>query len=256
MHFKHNEKDEKWLLKDINLNLDQTSRVGVFGCNGVGKSTLLNIISGDLQPNEGTAKLNDQVTVARFTQHFEAQLNLAMTPVKYLQDYFKGHNVKEQEARNHLGAFGLGGEHAMRKIGTLSGGQKARVAFAILTFLRPHLIVMDEPTNHLDIQTVDALIGAISRFQGGLLVVSHDVYFLKQVVKQYWAVNTTGEIKCFYDDIECAKKFSYTFPEEEEIELTPEEELKLKEERRLKLKASGQKQQQKAASANKKKKGK
>jgi ATP-binding cassette subfamily F protein 3 len=117
--------------------------------------------------------------------------------------------VKDQQVRNHLGALGCKGDLALQKIGKLSGGQKSRVAFALLTYKEPHLLVMDEPTNHLDIESIEALILAVQRFKGGLLCVSHDQYFLANVVNEYWSVaNGGGEVKAF-EDIDDAKMHAY-----------------------------------------------
>jgi len=128
-----------------------------------------------------------------------------------LQDSFE--NVKDQEARNHLGALGVKGDLALQRIGSLSGGQKSRVAFALLTYRRPHLIIMDEPTNHLDLDTIEALLDALSRFVGGIILVSHDQYFLEKAVDEYWGINGEGAMKVFHEDFDGAVAFSYKMPE-------------------------------------------
>merc|ERR1712151_276120 len=115
--------------------------------------------------------------------------------------------LSDQEVRNILGKFGISGDMALRTVSTLSGGQKSRIALAIITYLQPHLIFLDEPTNHLDMETIDALIEAIKSFQGAVIMVSHDQYFLTQVANEFWSV-AAGKVSV-YRDIEAAKAASY-----------------------------------------------
>ena len=114
-----------------------------------------------------------------------------MSPLVYLSRLFPGN--KEEVIRAHLSQFGLAAELASQRIGTLSGGQKSRVAFALCSWKRPHLLVLDEPTNHLDIDTIDALIVALANFQGGVLLVSHDQHFIESVADEIYVV---GEGRC------------------------------------------------------------
>ena len=129
-----------------------------------------------------------------FTQHHVAQLDLTLSPLDYLSRLFPGH--KPEVVRAHLSSFGLAGELATQTIGTLSGGQKSRVAFALCSWKKPHLLVLDEPTNHLDIDTIDALIMAIANFQGGVLLVSHDQHFIESVATDIWVVGE-GKVSNF-----------------------------------------------------------
>ena len=110
------------------------------------------------------------------------QLDPEMTPAEFLDFKYPGHEYPE--IRRQLGAFHVSGDLATKKIKLLSGGQKARVAFAMVTWNQPHLIVMDEPTNHLDTQSIEGLIDALQEFKGGVIVISHDIYFIQNVVKQ------------------------------------------------------------------------
>merc|ERR1712130_897868 len=136
----------------------------------------------------------------------EEQLELELTPLEMIQKRYG--DAKEGRIRAFLGHFGFDGNLVNHKIKTLSGGQKSRVSFALLTWTNPHLIVMDEPTNHLDLPTIDSLIGALEDFAGGIIVILHDLFFLTKIAAEFWAVDYAGGMKVFYD-LDDAKEFSY-----------------------------------------------
>ncbi len=150
--------------------------------NGVGKSTLIKLIMGQLTPIDGWVELSGNARVTCFSQHHVDQLNLKQTPLEFMMTLFA--STPPQELRRHLGRFGVTGDLALQKIATLSGGQKSRVAFAVVTFTRPHLLILDEPTNHLDLETVDALIMAINQFEGGVMAISHDQHLLSSCIDE------------------------------------------------------------------------
>lgn len=178
------------------------SRIGVLGANGAGKSTLLNLLLGDLEPMEGTVFRDGSARIATFAQHHMDSMDLNLSPLEFFAKQFPG-NV-DQEYRRHLGGFGIAGDLALQRIGNLSGGQKSRVAFAMVTWYKPHVLVMDEPTNHLDIETIDALIDAIKKFGGGVLAVSHDQHFLNEVGTEFWGVSE-GNLSRFHTFVEAKK---------------------------------------------------
>jgi ATP-binding cassette subfamily F protein 3 len=193
------------LLQHISLRLDMESRIAVLGRNGAGKTTLLNLIMGLIEPRKGTVSLNNQARISMFSQHHVDQLDLSMSPQEYMQYLYPSANP--QELRNHLGRYGMSGDLALRPIGKLSGGQKSRVSFSCVTWNNPHLLVLDEPTNHCDLETVDALIFAISVFQGGVVAVSHDQHFMNNCASEFWAV-TDKSVHVYYSFQE-AKAFTY-----------------------------------------------
>lgn len=133
---------EKIILKNVNIDVQLDSRIAIIGPNGAGKSTLIKLLTGDLQPQGGRATHNNRCRIAYFTQHHVDQLDATMTPVQFLQHKFPG--KVEQDYRSHLGSFGITGLTGIQKIGTLSGGQKSRVAFAVLSMSRPHILLLDE----------------------------------------------------------------------------------------------------------------
>lgn len=194
------------LLENVTCSIDMDSRIGCLGANGVGKSTLINLLLGHLEPLAGRVERNGNCRMATFTQHHMDQLNLQQTPLEYLMEIFpKNH---PQIIRRHLGKFGVVGNMQTQIMGSLSGGQKSRVAFAIITWTKPHVIIMDEPTNHLDLETVDALIGAIQGWTGGLCVVSHDQHFLGSVCREFWSVS--GKKVKRFTSFKEAKDFGYS----------------------------------------------
>lgn len=156
-----------------------------------------------LEPLDGEVIRNGKLRVASFTQHHTAGLNLNISALEILQERFP--SEKSDELRSHLGRFGLGGQAALRPVGTLSGGQKSRVMFAVMTWQKPHVLLMDEPTNHLDIETIDALIDAVEQFKGAVVLISHDQYFLRKVAKEVWELNE-GELIRYEGTIDEYKK--------------------------------------------------
>ncbi|EGG16728.1 ABC transporter-related protein [Cavenderia fasciculata] len=177
-------KPENLLLKNLNLGIDMNSRVALVGANGVGKTTLLRLLSGELEETSGNVIRHGKLKFARFSQHFVDQLDLSKSPLDNFLAKYPG--TSPQVARSHLGRFGLSGDLALRTVNTLSGGQKSRVVLCQIAFTKPHILLLDEPSNHLDIDTVDALIQALNEFQGGILMVSHDERLINLVCDEIW----------------------------------------------------------------------
>lgn len=164
------------LLSDIELSVESKSRMAIVGPNGAGKSTLLKLLTGQLEPTQGIARVNPRLRVAYFSQHHVDQMDFTFTPVELFMRNFPGNT--EEEQRRLLGAFGISGPLALQRISTLSGGQKSRVVFAMLSAQKPHALVLDEPTNHLDMDSIDALIKACKEYEGAIIAVSHDQRFI------------------------------------------------------------------------------
>mmetsp|Transcript_41353 Transcript_41353/g.93545 ORF Transcript_41353/g.93545 Transcript_41353/m.93545 type:complete len:734 (+) Transcript_41353:55-2256(+) len=199
------DKSKPPLFKNFSAPIDFGTRVGVLGANGAGKSTLLKVIEGELKPDVGDCWINGNMRYARFAQHHVEDLQMHLSGTECLMKAFPGMN--ETDARTALARFGLSGQLHTQPIRCLSGGQKSRVALALVTSVQPHLVLLDEPTNHLDMDTIDALIEAIHHFNGAVLLVSHDQYFLDKVATEYWSV-ASGEVRIF-KTLKEAKKASY-----------------------------------------------
>eukprot|EP01039_Chlorochromonas_danica_P000241 gene241-259_t len=174
------------LFREVHSNIDQSSRVALVGPNGAGKSTFLNLIQGKLTPWEGIVKINPQLKLGIFTQHHIDSFDLNISPLQNLILRFP--DAAQADLRAHLGRYEVTGNDALKPMKFSSGGQKSRVAFAMLTFTKPHVVLMDEPTNHLDGSAIDALIDALKNFNGGVMIISHDQYFINQVCDELWLI--------------------------------------------------------------------
>ncbi len=172
-----------WILQSNSLDVGPHARIGLLGPNGCGKSTLMNLLAGELKPLSGEIKKHHRLRIGYFSQHTVDQLELQLTPLQQLEKSYSGVIISEGEARSHFGSCGISGEPVTRPISTLSGGQRNRVALALITFHRPHVLLLDEITNHLDMGTVESLVESLREFEGALVVVSHDIWFLKEVIE-------------------------------------------------------------------------
>uniref|UniRef100_K3WZQ2 ABC transporter domain-containing protein n=1 Tax=Globisporangium ultimum (strain ATCC 200006 / CBS 805.95 / DAOM BR144) TaxID=431595 RepID=K3WZQ2_GLOUD len=178
--------DGPYLFKNSDFGIDTSSRVCIVGPNGVGKSTLLKMITGEVRVTEGEVRRNPRVRIGVYNQHFVDKLPMGETPVEYLRRLFNDQSY--QDARNLLGKVGLEGHAHEIKNRQLSGGQKARVVIAELILMRPHILILDEPTNNLDIESIDALCDAIREYDGGVVIVTHDARLIETTECVLWVV--------------------------------------------------------------------
>jgi ATP-binding cassette subfamily F protein 3 len=191
------------LLKNVDLDVQLDSRIGIVGPNGAGKTTALKLLIGALEASAGITTQNPRLRIGFFAQHHVDGLDLNTSAVSFMAAKYPGKT--DEEYRRHLGAFGITGMTGLQKMELLSGGQKSRVAFACLSATNPHILVLDEPSNHLDIEAMDALSTALQQFQGGVLMVSHDVTMLQNVCTSLWVCDN-GTITHFDGTIKDYKR--------------------------------------------------
>ena len=189
----------KAVVRDINFSLQSGQRYGLLGINGAGKSTLIKTIAGELKPLAGSAIFNKGLAVGYFAQHQVEMLRHDESPLWHLSRITT--NVREQELRNFLGGFNFPGDMATTSIETFSGGEKARLALALIVWQRPNLLLLDEPTNHLDLETREALTVALAQFEGTLVLVSHDRHLLRATTDQFLIV-AGGKLQAFDGDLD------------------------------------------------------
>jgi len=191
----------------ICFNVTATTRCGVMGPNGAGKSTLLKLLTHKLVPTQGSVVHHPNFTLAYFGQHSTAELDLEKTPMEFMQSQFPKEN--SGTLRNHLGKTSIVGTTADTRMHRLSFSQRSCIIFSKLTFVCPHLLIMDEPTNFLDLESVDSLISACNKYQGALLLVSHNRDFLRKCAKQFLSV-VPGHFN-MYSDLKTAERATYSF---------------------------------------------
>jgi ATP-binding cassette, subfamily F, member 3 len=172
------------LVEDFTAVLRRNDFVAIVGPNGAGKSSFISTLLGDRAPAGGEARIGGSITAAWFRQDL-ADLPLRKSMFDAIQDQRPTWN--RGQVQNHLGAFGFSGEEVFREIGTLSGGERARMALALMTLARANLLVLDEPTNHLDVENIEVLEDALDEYDGTVLLVSHDRAFLREVATRVWS---------------------------------------------------------------------
>src|SRR5437016_11307885 len=190
---------EKRVLKNIKLSLQEEQRIGLLGVNGAGKSTLIKTIAGALAPLQGSAIYGKGLAIGYFAQHQVEMLRNDESPLAHLARLAP--DAREQELRNYLGSFNFPGDMATDPVGNFSGGEKARLALALIVWQRPNLLLLDEPTNHLDLETREALTVALAQFEGTLVLVSHDRHLLRATTEQFLIV-ANGAVQAFDGDLE------------------------------------------------------
>jgi ATP-binding cassette subfamily F protein 3 len=197
---------QKTIVRGINFSLQIGQRIGLLGVNGAGKSTLIKTIAGELTPLSGEATLGKGLSVGYFAQHQVEMLRHDESPLWHLAKIAP--TVREQELRNFLGGFNFPGTMVTSSIAPFSGGEKARLALALIVWQRPNLLLLDEPTNHLDLETREALTMALAQFEGTLVVVSHDRHLLRATTDQFIIV-ADGKLQPFDGDLDDYKDWLF-----------------------------------------------
>jgi ATP-binding cassette subfamily F protein 3 len=201
------------VLADIEWSVLPGDAIGLLGPNGAGKSTLLKSIVGKLPLQGGELIRSQGLRIGYFAQHQVDQLRLDETPLWHLEKLNVGSErtlVREQVLRDFLGGFDFRGNMVTQRVATFSGGEKARLALALIVWQRPNLLLLDEPTNHLDIEMREALAEALTGFEGGLIVVAHDRHLLAAATDQ-WMLVADGRVTPFDGDLDDYKQWAKAY---------------------------------------------
>ncbi|MCC7427163.1 MAG: ABC-F family ATP-binding cassette domain-containing protein [Alphaproteobacteria bacterium] len=191
--------DGRTVLRGLDLRIDLEDRIALLGPNGNGKSTLARLLAGTLPPLAGEVRRSPRLTVGYFAQDQHEQLDLAATPLLHMSRALP--KATETQCRSHLARFGLDADRAETRVGDLSGGEKARLVFALITREAPQLLILDEPTNHLDIDAREALVRALADWPGAVVLVSHDPALVELIADRLWLVEG-GTVQPFEGDME------------------------------------------------------
>ncbi len=190
---------DKPVLRDLDLRLDEDDRIGLLGANGNGKSTFAKLLSARLEPSSGNFRRSKKLITGYFAQHQLDELNPALSPYERIAELMP--DATEAQKRTHLGSLGFGIDTADTPARDLSGGEKARLLFALAAFDGPHLLILDEPTNHLDVDAREALIHAINAYEGAVILISHDRHLLDGCADRLWLVQD-GTIAPYDGDVD------------------------------------------------------
>ena len=184
----------KPILQKLNFRLDPDDRVALLGRNGNGKTTLARLLAAQLPAMDGSISVSSKMKVGYFTQYQVEELDTKDTPLEHMTRLMKG--ASPAAVRAQLGRFGFSGQKAITLVGKLSGGERARLALALITREAPHMLILDEPTNHLDVDTREALVQALNEYSGAVVIVSHDRHMIELTADRLVLVDS-GQAKEF-----------------------------------------------------------
>ena len=193
----------KPVLRGIDLRIDADDRIAMLGANGQGKSTFAKLLCGRIAPMSGAMRHHKKLRVGYFAQHQLDELAEGKTPHDYFHDLMP--DATEAQRRARLGQYGFGANLADNKVETLSGGEKARLLFALAAFHKPHILVLDEPTNHLDMEARGELIAALNAYEGAVILISHDRHLLETTADRLWLV-ADGTVTRFDGDLDAYER--------------------------------------------------
>ncbi|CAA7615594.1 ABC-F family ATP-binding cassette domain-containing protein [Magnetospirillum sp. SS-4] len=194
---------DKVVLRGLDIRIDMDARIALLGANGNGKSTLAKVLADRLDLIGGQMRKPSKLKIGYFAQHQTEELRLDETPFEHMAHLMK--NQPEARVRAQLGRFGFEQERANVKVSSLSGGEKSRLLFALMSREVPHLMILDEPTNHLDIDAREALVSALNAYDGAVILISHDPHLIELTVDNLWLVGDGG-VRPFEGDLAAYRK--------------------------------------------------
>ena len=211
---------EKTILSKLNLSIERDDKIALLGKNGNGKSTFAKLLSGRLKAKDGEMRLTPKLKVGYFAQHQAEELPLDITALEYMQSLMPEQN--ETQIRSYLAKFGIEQEKSLRKIQVLSGGEKSRLLFAVMSLQEPELLILDEPTNHLDIESRESLIDALNEYNGAVILITHDLHLVEFVADDLWLVSR-GRCQAYDGDIDDYRELILSEEKEEKSQRQKQE---------------------------------
>lgn len=211
---------EKTILSKLNLSIERDDKIALLGKNGNGKSTFAKLLSGRLKAKDGEMRLTPKLKVGYFAQHQAEELPLEITALEYMQSLMPERN--ETQIRSYLAKFGIEQEKSLRKIQVLSGGEKSRLLFAVMSLQEPELLILDEPTNHLDIESRESLIEALNEYNGAVILITHDLHLVEFVADDLWLISR-GRCQAYDGDIDDYKALILSEEKEEKSQRQKQE---------------------------------
>jgi ATP-binding cassette subfamily F protein 3 len=199
---------DKTVLNHLSMSIGPEDRIAILGPNGAGKSSLIKLLAGDIEPAEGIREVSAGVKIGYFAQHQVDHLQLEETPLVHMREIAP--TTSDQELRTYLGTFGFVGNEVHDQVKIFSGGEKSRLALALLVWKKPNLLLLDEPTNHLDLEMRHALSLALQEYQGAMLIVSHDRFLVRTTADQLVLV-ANGELNAFSGDLTDYEQWLFEF---------------------------------------------
>jgi ATP-binding cassette subfamily F protein 3 len=190
---------EKVVLKNISGSIMADDRIAIVGANGNGKTTFAKFLAGELRQKKGTREANGKLKIGFYRQDLFEKLDVTGSPYDFLKKLML--NTVDKQIRSHLGRFGFSGDKVFQLIRELSGGERARLVFAMLTLDAPNLLILDEPTNHLDIEMRESLISTLTSYKGAVILITHDRDFLNRVANSIFVVSN-GTVTQFSGDVD------------------------------------------------------
>jgi ATP-binding cassette, subfamily F, member 3 len=216
------------ILKGLNVSIAPKDRIGLLGPNGAGKSSFIKLLANEFKPAHGTYTAGTGLRIGYFAQHQIDHLQLAATPLQHLKTLAP--NAREVELRTYLGSFGFSGNRVLDAVQNFSGGEKSRLALALLIWQQPNLLLLDEPTNHLDLEMRNALSMALQEYEGAMIIVSHDRFLIRSTVDQLMIV-AANKLQNFDGDLDDYQEWLLNFRRENTYATTEETGISRKEQR-------------------------
>lgn len=207
---------DRLILQNLNLSLTPEDRIAILGPNGAGKSTLIKLLASELSPTAGLREFSPGLKIGYFAQHQVDHLQAFDSPLTHLRKLAP--QESEQNLRTFLGSFDFRGDRVHEPVKTFSGGEKSRLALALLIWRKPNLLLLDEPTNHLDLEMRNALNLALQEYQGALLLVSHDRFLVRSTANQLLLVSD-GKLQPFPGDLKDYERWLFDYRREQEKKL-------------------------------------